>query len=654
MALPKGFTDLAAAYNSPVNTFVNIIGLVVDIQQPTRTRNGAGDYMFTLKLLDRKMRDSLWSHQGLTVRFFKRDAASLPQVRHHGDVMLLRDIKMANYMGQPLALCNHQTGVLVFPKHAIPDPNYQIAYYDKRRVECLGVPLDVQKLTLEEQDYVIKLKHDLSSTAASLPETTVNIPTAPSAARARGPTAPADAAPPPEAPTAPAAMRKRPAEEEQAPTKAVKKTKTSSFGPKFKTISEIHQHELQSSKGGVFADLCVLVVKKFPTQNGVCELYVTDHTPNKQLFDYIPPESREANDGADGDEYGYAANNSHKKAWPGPYGHLVLKIELQNPHADFANRTVHEGDLVFLRNVRLKISHAGEGLLEANMWRDWQNPEKVGISKFVDKDRPEIHARFDRKERYWASRRAKVGDEAGDGNKKKMTKTEKKKRKKAEAAVKQRAVDQPIPAAVNTKIKVNRHIRCGHEEVHISPLRDILDLDNERHTNTTPEGHTYTLPFVNAKFRARVRVIDFEPRQLEDFSIPRIIDVDASDDESMDIESSITHEWSFALLLEDASSLSSRDAERMWVTVAHQEAQYLFGKNIGDPKDLREDGKFLAQVREKLCILWGNLEERGESEEVSNLPFECCLMEFGLLAEDQREDGFGWERAYGMFGVTIS
>jgi protection-of-telomeres protein 1 len=110
------------------------------------------------------------------------------------------------------------------------------------------------------------------------------------------------------------------------------------------------------------------------------------------------------------------------------------------------------------------------------------------------------------------------------------------------------------------------------------------------------------------------------------------------------------------------------------------EAQHLLGNEVNDPADLREDTILLNQLREKMYILWGDLEERKRSEDEggdgnvtaakrarlddeqqdeeqpqpSNLPFNCCLQEYGVLRESGRtEEVADWERQYMMFGVTI-
>ena len=115
----------------------------------------------------------------------------------------------------------------------------------------------------------------------------------------------------------------------------------------------------------------------------------------------------------------------------------------------------------------------------------------------------------------------------------------------------------------------------------------------DRNGNTTPEGTSYTLPFHNIKSRATVRVIDFFPSDLAEFSVPRPkpseFDIlsDASDSEdgidheasvsdaSKDAESERRWEWRFSLKLEDATGPSNEQEENMEVYVAGQDAECL-------------------------------------------------------------------------------
>ena len=97
-------------------------------------------------------------------------------------------------------------------------------------------------------------------------------------------------------------------------------------------------------------------------------------------------------------------------------------------------------------------------------------------------------------------------------------------------------------------------------------------------------------PFTNYKYRAHVRIIDYFPDSLEDFSVGRRqteydILSDYSSDECSDVEENMrsfrsgrgfpemTWEWRFALQVEDASDKASK--ERMWLMVDNKAAQGL-------------------------------------------------------------------------------
>ena len=567
---------------------------------------------------------------GLLVRFFRREVHGLPRISQQGDVVLIRDIKVRDFSQQPMLLSNFQTSPLVFPSGSIPEPTYQISYHDKRRIDCLGVPQDKEKLSLEEQRYVIQLKHKMGAIIQSLA-----------------------ALPRPR--SGPAAPLKRPGENLVATDpKKVKPTTQSSYGKKFRQVKDLRHME--------FADICGQVVKKFPTRFGGCELYITDYTQNKDMFYYAPPEA-ENDIVKDGDEYGYSGPS--KKTWPGPYGWHVLKVNAKEPHAYFANREVNEEDFVLLKNVKVKAT-GGNATLEGDMWPDNDNPEKVQISKEKNHEVPEIKSLLERKTRYWAARGLKIGA----NTKAKATKSEMKKQKKQRKAEGGRKAAQTLEATKLstddlqkslTRRDINPYVRCGHKEVSISSVKEILDGENKRHSNAMPDGGIYVLPFVNAKYRARVRVVDFAPKRLEDFAVPDgEHDGEKSEHSAMiDWDSSPKYEWSFSLLLEDVpkSKGSNECANRIWVTLGHEEAQYLFGRNVNDPTDLRNDHQLLAKLREQLCILWGNLEEKADDAAISNRPFECCLMEYGVEMYDANcangSNPYRFKRMYRMCGVTI-
>ena len=627
MALPKGFIDLAAAYNAGNGAFVNILGLVVDLMPPVPTKTG--QYMFTFKLLDQRLRDSAYGSQGLIVRFFKADLRHLPPVRNIGDVVLLRQMRMMLFNGQPVAVSNFQTNVLTFPAGSIPDPSYSIAFLGNNRLNALGVPADVEKITLEEQAYVIRLKAKMSSTVADIPT-----PAIVDQSKKRD-IAPLPNAGPPE-----------------------KKARQSSFGPKFMLVEELQHFK--------FADICAQVVKKYSNQFGSCELYVTDYTANKEMFYYVPPDE-ETDRERDGDAFGY--HQPLKKSWPGPYGWLVLRVNVKEPHAHYINNKVSEGDFIVLRNVKMKITPDGSKL-EGDMWPDSINPDKIQVLKLQNQSMhsssvPEVKELLARKEKYWASRKAKEPQQQ-DGQQK-VTKTEKRRQKKqrqkerAVAAAGAKMAESPHEGETMKRGNgTNKHIRCSNEEVPLTGVRDILDLDRVRHTARL-DGRAQILPFINAKYRTRVRVIDFEPKALEDFAVPALPDEDV-EMSPIDVawEASPRHEWFFSLLLEDAGPQGTgagAEKERMWVQLGQEEAQYLLGNDMDDPQDLRSNPQLLAKLREKLCILWGDLEEKDDLAPLSNRSFECCVMEYGVEMDDGDPEKklvpFGYKKLFRMFGTTI-
>ncbi|RMY33157.1 hypothetical protein D0865_14537 [Hortaea werneckii] len=566
MALPNGFVDLAKAYTMPPNSFINIMGVVVDLM-PTKLIH-TGQHTMTFKLLDTAFRDSVQGNQinGLTVRFFKNDATKLPDIRSIGDVVLIRDIKMTNYRDQPVALSTWNTEPQVFPASSIPDPKFSIAYQGNKRIVSRGAPQDTRKLSLQEQAYVISLKSDLSSsvTASTISATEQN------KKREPGPLPP-NLAPP------------------------VKKARSSicSFGPKFQLVEELEHMR--------FANICGEVVKKFSNPFGQCELYLTDYTQNKNLFYYAPPEEEQQDGSRDGDIFAY--NQPIRKAWPGPYGWQVLKLDL-----------------------------------------------------------PEVKALEERKKKYEHMRKSVQPKREEE---QKLSKTEKRKlkrqrQKEDKDKAKTATEDQTDANSVSTRpTKIangsNPHIRCSHEDIPLISLRDILDVDNVRH-KARLGGAECIFPFVNANYRTQARVVGFEPSAIEDFAVPALPD-DERELSPIDMEftqpSPPGYEWFFSLLLEEGGG----GGERMWVHLGHEEAQYLLGREMEDPQDLRSAPQLLAKLRERLCILWGNLEEKGQDEPISNRPFECVVKEYGVEMDDDDAEKalvpMGWKRHYRLYGTTI-
>jgi hypothetical protein len=759
-SLPDGFINLATARNSTSSAPVNIIGLVVDRREPKQAR-GTGDHVFTFKLADASISLSDMGGQygegrwdGFTVRCFRGSGSlhMMPQTARIGDAVLLRGIGLTTWNNKVLAMSNAKSSLkfLTFPSESIPSPTYQVNIMGgKQKLSGEGSPGQLEVLTLAEQAYIIKLKHDLAEQIKSrqlgneLPPGTAS---GPSSAVKR--TNPNDLG----GNSADATPTKRPRH-------------TGGFGPKFRLIRD-------TTFPPCWTDLCGEVIKSFPNSWG-CDLYISDYTSNKHMRKYPEPDEAEddgAGSGREGDYFNYAGVPT--KRWPGPWGYNILKVNVKEPHAGYIASNVKIGDFVELQNVKMR--QAPDNFLEADMWPDHLDTSRIQIRKLYP-GATLVKKLQERRDEYWSTREklldARRDKDSTRNDKDTSTTTLSKTEKKRLKRQKQREKEQAAKALATgsnsigleltktTKSNINAHIRCSHDDVPVLSLHKILDPNNIRHSSTIKsndaEDRKITLPFINAKYRSRVRVVDYAPRQLEDFAVwVNSDDENASDDED-DYEppspppgsEARSHsprrgrgrwEWRFALQLEDSpmfprtkkkdkektpdepdQTVGDGDGEeeekedRIWVQLHHEHAMFLFGRDVDDPEDLRENSRLRGRLREKLFILWGDLEEvKGKGKEAEkktgnegkmddgeamavdsfrladkmepvvagggdvvdtttavaaggresrSLPFECCLMEYGVQMDEDlgngesvgEEEGFGWERMFALFGTTI-
>lgn len=245
-------------------------------------------------------------------------------------------------------------------------------------------------------------------------------------------------------------------------------------------------------------------------------------------------------------------------------------------------------------------------------------------------------------------------------------------------------------------------VKSSYSSIPTLTISNILARD-ESHLVSPPTGDPYLLPFQNVKTRATVRVVDYFPEELADFSKP-VTDSseldglsDVERDATSDIDGlSLPHtperltkwEWRFGLVLEDASTFQSAGQKpRLKVFLAAEDADFLLKL---DATDLRADPQSLDELKEKLFLLWGDLEEQkttayesakaniGQAEDrltqqinitSRGRPFECCLMEYGTKVNDDDDDddevpetgdgkekqciGKDWKRRWRLFGTTI-
>ncbi|KAI4724272.1 hypothetical protein E4T49_07993 [Aureobasidium sp. EXF-10728] len=672
---PITLTSLGDAYNKSMSNQtlspINLMGIVIDLLAPT-TNWKTGDSQITFTLQDSDMMKIPVLAKGLKARLFTSSQEEPPPTPSVGDIVLMRNCKVAimnpvsnilntvqvsNFRGVPtITGIKRVTSTVVYQAASIPEPAFKQSFLGEKDIPCL--PQDPSpKPSKAEQMYAIHLKQLTPSVinVASASDATA-IPTGPAAGPSHSMSVP----------------------NRLAAGKASGLLQTNS---KFRLIQAVTFND--------YCDLAVEVIKKFPNPNGNMELYVTDYTPNDALYDYPAPDDADAEDefgrydkinlheifehdhdsNRDGDYYAYISNVTGKrKNWPGPSGRHTLQVELLSPHAGFARDNVREGDFVKLSNVRIKQSNAGK--MEGNLWPDKRFPDKILIHSLNDeKQRKTL---FNRRESYWQGHNNRIATNKRDKDTKTQERRLAKKQRKRENRALRSAQNTGDPSAV-----VNKHVSCmNYEGFRLSTLKDIQSRD---HSYTGRSGVEQELPYLNVKNKVRVRVADFWPPILEDFA-SLVSSTDASGEDSENDTNmnspfaSQKWQWDFFLLLEDLKSHRPGCApEQLWVHVDHRYAEFLLCMDQ-DATDLRRDSQTLAKLREQMAILWGNLEEikvaalakqqpfpphesaPTDTMGLSNLAFDCCVSEYGqALDGDDIDSGkpSSYTKLYDMSGARI-
>ncbi|KAI9761707.1 MAG: hypothetical protein M1835_008135 [Candelina submexicana] len=640
---PAGFVPLEDTSDF-MNKDVDIMGVVTDMLPPSRTKGT--DFQSTFSLTDW----SNYSSSGLGIKFFRPKEDQLPTIRGTGDVVILRRMKVKSWNGMTSVLSSHWSEWIVFPASTIPTE----APDKIPKLQYLCAPRTRPPRSAEWL-YAISLCNSQDRTTFA---------------------APMDPA--------------------EGLTKTTSSTQCLDAAPKpkrsFALIKDVEDQR--------FYDLVGEVIKTYATNGGRVEVYLTDYTSNTFLFNYEWGQPGSGGEGRDGDDYNYV-QRGRKQDWPGPYGKMTIQITLWPPHSGFALNSVKIQDFVWLRNVRIKHSLTR---LEGTMYNDSKFPDRLDIGILDEKD-ARVKQAMERKDAYWKRAKAEgvrfIDDVRGEKRKKrKDDEAQPKGRAKRRKKQLQREEDQRILELAQTKKlekhDTNRNIRCAHPAVSPQPISEVVNSDRRR--VKTPGGVEYRLPFHNVCCRASVRVVDYFPRKLEDFAVPCEASHEDELSESQGYEPrerSTRWEWRFYLLVEDGvptkESDISGDRTRLKVLVAHHDAEYLLKM---DAEDLRNNRTALRELREKLFILWGDLEERKSAaskalkdrdpnknqgaatgkgadslakkqQQPCGKAFECCLKEYGVRvprheANDQpnnpeaiSEDGMVWARRFMMFGTTI-
>ena len=700
--LPRQFVDLYNASISPGRES-NVMGRVSDVMAPSRTRGT--DWMFTFSIADHSMGEE-WN-AGLKVRFFRKSEGDLPPIQNVGDIVLLRNLKITDYQGMHMGMSGFNTRWTVFPLSKIPAnvPQSEPAY-----LKFLKDPKAISP-SEEEMRYAFELCKRVSDQSPSMTSSAVESFTSGQQGSSSAWTS-------------------------VSPTSSSRPviTKSTPRRDKFSLIEDI--------KADTFYDLTGQVVKSYPG-NGVVELYLSDYTSNQLLYDYLWGEDGgDDNNSTDNNDLSFSRTSYYDKKWPGPYGKYTLTVTLWPPHSYFAQNSVQENDIVCLRNIHIRWSKGNK--LEGVIHTDKIYPDRVGISVIGDSEKEtneKVKNLLKRKLEYKRSfeKAAKCAKATARGQKRKAAgegrslakSTARKRRKQENLAANAQKVNDPSESADSqsdetsgqgvkkkTKTKerkaqaaraprdLNPNVKASHNSIPTLSLSTIFNRD-KTHLVSPPSGEEYLLPFMNVKTRATVRVADYFPGDLSAFSVPAskksefdiLSDIEDGVEDGDDSQSNDSRcrrhnglekwEWRFGLILEGASPHKG-EKERLTAYVAGEDADFLLKL---DAVDLKADPQALDELREKLFLLWGDLEEqkvvayeanrRSKGRANDNLndqhkvtphgrPFECCLMEYGVkerrggegsdaaaadaLSNEKPLQNIGtdWTRRWRLFGTTIT
>lgn len=665
MELPSGYTsinDILAQLVTP-GKLVNIMGLVKDYQAPIPTKGS--DYKCAITLYDKSIEYDL---AGLVVNIFRQpnEISKIPKPTA-GDVLVINSAKVQS-RGEGMSLVtNKSTSFHIYSASDIPRP-------PQSAKDALRPPYATRQLGENEHEYVSWLYHHTDKD--SVPDVTT-----------------------------------------------FQKQVDQSIHMKDKFC------RLEDVVDSKFCDVIVHVVKAPFDEMDKTTLWVSDYTENDSFHKFSWNGAKQSG-GSDGDMYSCLNTNIQAATkWTGPFGRRSMQVTCFDAHASFVNSEVQLGGWIRIRNLRIKFGNNGlnlEGALHED--RDFSR-QQVEVLKWDREDcDPHLKEAIRRKKEYEKLKKKQLkslaanesGDGTGDGTgtKRKADESEelknnaKSRRKEKRGAARKKVEEQDKQA--EERLGLNDLIKCESEEQPVTPLPSIIEPVSWK---TTVEGEevALVLPFVCAKYRTNVRVVDFRPRKLENFATwRRSTESDILSDYSSDSNSESGDddgvstvrysgekiwEWRFALQLEDADPKLKGKKDRFWAVVDNIEAQQLTGL---DACDLREDPDTLNGLREQLFKLWGNLEETkmkeqqrqvanqrrvaanqppssspvkidGENSQqtsgaglqnldgigLSNKPFACCIRQYGVRVREPNSrwadagEGHRWVKLFGLFGTKI-
>ncbi|EFQ28133.1 telomere-binding alpha subunit central domain-containing protein [Colletotrichum graminicola M1.001] len=488
--------------------------------------------------------------------------------------------------------------------------------------------------------------------------------------------------------------------------------------------------ELKDAKDGTFHDIIAQVVQEYYDYGDKIRLYVSDYTENSGFFNHMRTGQTSARS-KDGDPYGYITTKDSKSSiWNGPFGKRTLQVTCYEPHATVIRHRVKNGSWVHLLNVQFKYGSNGsnlEGYLreDLNAFRNKKiSVDVLDVTEDPEHISPSLKNAIRRKRDYEKEEKAlrkdlqstqtnsKKRPAPGQPEGKSLNSKQKRAAQRAHVNGKAKQDVAPVDAGLNTQVIAE------HPGQPITPVSDLLEPVKYE---TTHQGAplSFDLPFNCARYRINARVVDFYPNRLQDFArackqrseYEALSDYSGEESESEEEEEEEQGtlngfaskgdqrwEWRFALHLQGVATVpensKSRKDDSLWVVVTNLDAQLLTDM---EACDLRASPEKLAQLRERMFILWGDLEEKKskklaeqrkkqkakvgkkmtgdrppdssdneapsgplkKAETISNRPFTCCIHQYGIQVKEPNPgeanagEGRRWKRMFGLFGTKI-
>ena len=720
--VPNGFVPLSSLPSHSTRE-VNLMGVVTDFQTPVKSRGT--DWMCNFRLADPTVFDD-----GVKIRFFRPMEAELPKIERNGDVIILERVKITSWSGMTVGISSFSTNWTILPAVNIPEK----ASSGQLNLRCLREK-GSSAPTQEQMRYAVELcnSRDRVNGEALFPPPIGS----------RSVSSSQTSAPNSTAATTSSKLGRR------NKFALIKDVQIDTFYDLVGQVVKIYP-----SNGVVelyltdYTSNNLLYNHEWGRDDPDAEAHGSDslhrsasssrqwpgpHGKMTLTVSLFPPHSYFAQSNVEENQFLSLRNTRIKWSKDGKLEGSLHTDRINSDRVDITILKDYSDDRV-KEVLRRKLEYTKkfhkqkDAFLEVAQGQKRKQNEPPKLSKTQQRKR-----RKQQREEEARRKRNELGSSDDEKDKDDpdpyhvhVTPAS---RSRADKEARLTPSTSPPPALPTTKpSNLNKNIRTSKPNIPPRPLSSILSLST--HALTTPQGTPYTLPFQNINSRAVVRVVDFYPPDISDFAVRKKkkseFDVlsdcsnisSSSDDDRSDLppdtDDDVEHgsqnqqededgekgnsnwQWRFALILEDASSTSpSPQNERLTAFLSDTDAVFLLKL---DACNLRRKPQALAALREKLFLMWGDLEERRQSEKqdgervagkkATSMPFECCIREYGVrsrkarkerdrvseddgaseLQEQRRSDGgesernrgggegeenWGWERRFAMFGTTI-